>query len=254
MPYFPVGDDSTGLAFNATRFPGIAYATNKPTEEVYYNLQRQLNRVIYASPGIRGHKNSMMIEDSLIGADTVRAILAVLGKAVTFEDAAKNAEFYRNAARLVADQLRAPDSPPGVIRRAPRSSLPPAAERAATDLAPPGPPPGAGASILDSFKNMDTTTMIALAAAAVGIGYYVTKKPKSNPAKRNGYRVGVNPAGKRRRGSGPSRRTKSAAAARPRTEAEQQRELAKLYRKSRPKWIVRRGKKFVALNPSRRFR
>jgi hypothetical protein len=185
MPYFPIGaDDDTVPLYNATTIPGMAYARNKATEALYYDLQRQLNRVIYASPGIRGHKNSMMIEDSLIGADTVRAILVVLGKAVTVEDAAKNAEFYRNAARLVANPLGAPDSPPGVIRRAPRSSLPPAAERAATDLAPPGPGSGAGASILDSFKNLDTTTMIALAAVAVGAGYFLTRKgtAKSNPA------------------------------------------------------------------------
>ena len=74
--------------------------------------------------------------------------------------------------------MRSPEKPPGVIVRAPRASLPPAAASAATDLAPPGPPPGAGASILDSFKNMDTTTMIALAAVAVGAGYYLTRKDK----------------------------------------------------------------------------
>jgi hypothetical protein len=178
MPYFPVGDDSTGLAFNATRFPGIAYATNKATEALYYDLQRQLNRVIYASPGIRGHKNSMMIEDSLIGADTVRAISMVLDKTVSFKDAAQNAATYRDAARAAAFAMLAPEKPPGVIRRPPRASLPPGAAAAATDLSPPGPGSGAGASIIDSFKNMDTTTMIALAAVAVGAGYYLTRKGK----------------------------------------------------------------------------
>lgn len=173
MTYFPVGaDDDSVPLYNATTIPGMAYARNKATEALYYDLQRQLNRVAYAK------KLPLMIEDSLIGADTVRAIKATLGKSVSVEDAAQNAEFYRNAARILANTLGVPDKPPGVIVRAPRASLPPAAERAATDLAPPGPPPGAGASILDSFKNMDTTTMIALAALAVGAGYYLTRKGK----------------------------------------------------------------------------
>jgi len=243
MPYFPVGaDDKTVPSYNATRIPGIAYATNKATEALFYDLQRQFNRIFHMLVGVQGDRYPMVIEDSLIGPGTVRAFWNLQGKKLSVDDIAKNAVFYRDLLRVNANGEMAPEKPPGVIRRAPRSSLPPAAAAAATDLAPPGPGPGAGASILDSLKNMDTTTKIALAAAAVGIGYYVTKKPKSNPA------------GKRRRGSGPSRRTKSAAAARPRTEAEQQRELAKLYRESRPKWIVRRGKKFVVLNPSRRSR
>lgn len=74
--------------------------------------------------------------------------------------------------------MRAPEQPPGVVRRAPRASLPPAAAAAATDLAPPGPPPGAGASIFDSFKNMTPTTMAVLAVAAIGAGYYLTRKGK----------------------------------------------------------------------------
>jgi len=173
MTYFPVGaDESTGLAFNSTKIPGIAYATNKATEEVFYDLQRQLNRVAYKR-GI-----SMMIEDSLIGANTVRLIKTVLGESTTFVEAASGADGYRTSVALLAAAIGAPANPPGVIRRAPLVSLPPAAAAAATDLAPPGPPPGAGASILDSFKNMDTTTMIALAALAVGAGYYLTRKGK----------------------------------------------------------------------------
>jgi|GEM_PF-4207129 len=173
MPYFPVGaDDETVPSYNATRIPGIAYATNKATEALYYDLQRQLNRVAYVK------KIPMMIEDSLIGADTVRAIKATVGKSVSVDDAASGAASYRTSVALLAASIGAPANPPGVIRRAPRASLPTAAAAAATDLAPPGPPPGAGASILDSFKNMDTTTMIALAAVAVGAGYYLTRKGK----------------------------------------------------------------------------
>ena len=173
MPNFPIGaDDDTVPLYNATTIAGMAYARNKATEALYYDLQRQLNRVAYAK------KLPLMIEDSLIGADTVRAIKATLGKSASVEDAAQNAATYRDAARAGAFAMRSPEKPPGVIVRAPRASLPPAAASAATDLAPPGPPPGAGASILDSFKNMDTTTMIALAAVAVGAGYYLTRKGK----------------------------------------------------------------------------
>ena len=173
MPYFPVGaDDETVPSYNATRIPGIAYATNKATEALFYDLQRQLNRVAYTK------KLPLMIEDSLIGAETVRLIKSTLGKSSSVEDAASNAEIYRNAARAGAFAMRAPEQPPGVVRRAPRASLPPAAAAAATDLAPPGPPPGAGASIFDSFKNMTPTTMAVLAVAAIGAGYYLTRKGK----------------------------------------------------------------------------
>lgn len=173
MTYLPVGaDDETVPLYNASKIPGIAYARNKATERLFYDLQRQINRVAYAK------KLPLMIEDSLIGADTVRAIKATLGKSSSVEDAAQNAEFYRDAARAGAFAMSAPEKPPGVIVRAPRASLPPAAASAATDLAPPGPPPGAGASILDSLKNMTPTTMALLAVAAVGAGYYLTKKGK----------------------------------------------------------------------------
>jgi hypothetical protein len=40
------------------------------------------------------------------------------------------------------------------------------------------PPPGIAAGLTGAFKNMSTTMMIALGVAAVGIGYFVTKKAK----------------------------------------------------------------------------
>ena len=233
MTYFPTMGSIDAGSFNAARFPGVAYATNPTTHAVFMDLQKQLNRMSY------GRKLPTRIAiDGKIGEGT-RALAKGLGfgSTDTVGSVAMNADSILAGAKAWADSAGVGEDVP-----APKPATPPMFYDAKIDKLTPAP----AASILDSFKDMfkdmSMTTKIALAAAAVGIGYYVTKKPKSNPA------------GKRRRGSGPSRRTKSAAAARPRTEAEQQRELAKLYRKSRPKWIVRRGKKFVAINPSRRFR
>jgi hypothetical protein len=263
MTYFPtMGSIDPGL-FNATKFPGVAYAINPTTHALFMDMQKQLNRMSY------GRKMPTRIAvDGKIGEGT-RALAKALGFGGTDTNSsmALNADSITAGAKAWADSVGVGEDVP-----APKPKTPPMFYDAKIDKL----TPGAGASILDSFKDMfkdmSMTTKIALAAAAVGIGYYITKKPKSNPAKRR--RSGAQTVRGKRSAKMKYRsrmETLPATAGRPakrkrvrylkgpvplhnprRRGGPSNAEMAQLYRESRPKWIVRRGNKYSVIPTSRR--
>lgn len=159
------GDDATStIAYNATKFPGTAYATNKFTLDVFFDLQRQLNRVAYM------RKLPTIAEDGLIGGATLVSLKAIIGVTETVSGAAANAALYRGVAKVMATTMSAPLKPPS-----PPPAAPPAMYNAATNAVIPTRPAGAGASILDTVKNLPPAAMVAIALGAVAAGYYLTK-------------------------------------------------------------------------------
>ena len=175
MTYFPAMGSIDAGSFNATKFPGAAYATNPTTHALFMDMQKQLNRMSY------GRKMPTRIAvDGMIGEGT-RALAKALGFGGTDTNSsmALNADSITAGAKAWADSVGVGEDVP-----APKPKTPPMFYDAKIDKL----TPGAGASILDSFKDMfkdlSMTTKIALAAAAVGIGYYLTRKgtAKSNPA------------------------------------------------------------------------
>jgi len=217
MTYFPTMGSIDAGSFNAARFPGVAYATNPTTHAVFMDLQKQLNRMSY------GRKLPTRIAiDGKIGEGT-RALAKGLGfgSTDTVGSVAMNADSILAGAKAWADTAGVGEDVP-----APKPATPPMFYDAKIDKL----TPGAGASILDSFKDMfkdmSNTTKIALAAAAVGIGYYVTKKPKSNPAKRNPTQI---PRKKRPRIGGQEWRQSASSTAVRRLDARRQKRGAKPY-------------------------
>ena len=116
----------------------------------------------------------------------------------------------------------------------------------------------AAAAFISPFHGV----LVPLFGAAQGFGQ---ARLKSNPArskKRKSKKVWLPGAKvwarvgrpkKRKTKKNPARRT-VVASPRARKEAARQRDLAKLWRKERPHWLRRKGKKFVVLNPSSRRR
>jgi hypothetical protein len=169
MTYLPtgLGAEPPGPAlttdFNDTRFPGVIYATNVSTHANFVELQKQLNRGA-AAKGIA----TRIPTDGKLGSDT----LALAGKVSlntyavsSLRNLAMNAVIVAQAAKAKADAAGIPST-----LSAPRPASPPVIYNAQTDTLQPAP----AASVLGF--GLSTPMMLALGAAAIGIGYYVTKK------------------------------------------------------------------------------
>jgi hypothetical protein len=160
-------------SFNATRFPGVVYATNPTTHALFMEMQKQLNRAAYAI-----NSSSRLAIDGKIGPDTLALALAV-GPYTPFSNPtstatlAAMADVVSTGARIRADSKGAPQTVP-----APKPPAPPAIIDPVT-LTLKAAPAGPAASITDAFKNMSMPMMLGLGAVAIGIGYFVLAKPKA---------------------------------------------------------------------------
>jgi hypothetical protein len=176
MTYLPTMGDTETIAFNSTKYPGICKPSNQTTLQAVYDLQNQCNRIAKMKGG------KIIAQDGDIGPGTLSAArfaagyLGPLATRLAFStsnctDLGANIVAFTDAVRASADALGAPakvDAP--VPARAPMLVMP-------SGLEVKGGPP-IGASALDSIKNLGMPTLIALGVAAVGVGYYVTRKTK----------------------------------------------------------------------------
>ena len=152
-------------SFNDTRFPGVIYATDAATHAQFVELQKQLNR------GAAAKKIATRIPtDGKLGSDT----LALAGKVSlntyavsSLRNLALNAKIVALAAKAKADAAGIPNT-----LSAPRPASPPVIYNPQTDTLQPAP----AASIMGMLGGMSKPMMLALGVAALGIGYYVTKK------------------------------------------------------------------------------
>lgn len=170
MTYLPTMGAIDTASFNDTRFPGIAYATNPLTHALFTDLQRQLNRAAYAKK-----LSTRVAEDGKIGGETL-ALAKVAGPLMVDYSSVHNlalmADVVRDGAKSAADAAGAPAKVPSPIPSAPPKMLDVASGQLVKA------PPMVGASLVDSVKNLGMPVLLLLGAAAVGVGYYVTKKAK----------------------------------------------------------------------------
>ena len=172
MTYFPAKATMGSIkaaSFNDTRFPGIAYATNPATHGLFTDMQRQLNRVAYARK-----LSTRIAEDGKIGSDTLALAKAVGPMMVDYSSVhnlATMADVVRDGAKSEADGAGVPAKVPSPIPSAPPKLIMPNGSLVNA-------PPIAGASLIDSVKNLGMPTLLLLGVAAIGAGYYVTKKVK----------------------------------------------------------------------------
>jgi hypothetical protein len=157
-------------SFNATRFPGVVYATNPTTHAAFMEMQKQLNRAAYAI-----NSSSRLAIDGKIGPDTLALALAVgpytpYSSPTSVAGLAAMADVVSTGAKVRADSKGAPQTVP-----APKPSAPPAIINPTTMTLEPAP----AASIADAFKKMSMPMMLGLGAVAIGIGYFVLAKPKA---------------------------------------------------------------------------
>jgi hypothetical protein len=161
----PTSDLIDPSNFNDTKFPGSVYATNKETHAKFVELQKQLNR------GAAAKKISTRIAtDGKLGSET----LALAGQVSVNTYAVSSLRNLAQNAVIVALAAKAKADAAGVPRTlsAPTPTSPPAILNTATLSLEPVP----AASALDAFKNMSPMMMLLVGAAAVAVGYYVTKK------------------------------------------------------------------------------
>jgi hypothetical protein len=152
-------------SFNDTKFPGVAYATNPATHDLFKELQNQLNRAAYARK-----LSARLAVDGKIGAGT-QALAKTIGftNTDTIRGVATHADSIAAGAKAIADSAGV-----GATVPAPKPAAPPMIFNAQLDTLQPAP----AASLVDAFKNMSTPMMLAIGAAAIGAGYYLTKKSK----------------------------------------------------------------------------
>jgi len=168
MTYLPTMGSIETSNFNDTKFPGVAYATNPATHAVFTDLQKQLNRASYARK-----MTARLAVDGKIGEGT-RALAKAIGFSNTdsIRSVASHADSISVGAKAIADSAGV-----GATVPAPKPQSPPMMVDPTTDALVPA-PSSLTASITGAFKNMSMPVMIGLGVAAVGIGYYVTKKAK----------------------------------------------------------------------------
>jgi len=172
MTYFPMGAIDASK-FNSTKYPGVCKPMDVATLQIVYDLQNQLNRL---AKMIATDRQPIAV-DGDIGPGTV-SMATRLGLLTLKEQSeggcmavAQNADSLAATAKKHADELGAPVTVPS-----PSPSKPPTIITAA-GLEIKGPPPS-GASLLDSFKNLDTTTMLALGVVLAGGAFLLLSKPK----------------------------------------------------------------------------
>lgn len=173
MTYLPTMGSIDAGSFNATRFPGVVYATNPTTHALFMEMQKQLNRAAY---GIKS--NARLAIDGKIGPDTLALALAIgpyspWSTPTSTAALAAMADVVGGMAKIRADSKDVPQTVP-----APKPPAPPAIIDPVTLTLKPA-PAGPAASITDAFKNMSTTTMIMLGVGVAAAGYFVLAKPKA---------------------------------------------------------------------------
>jgi hypothetical protein len=166
MTYLPTMGSIDPINFNDTLKPSIAFARNPVTHALYILLQVQLNRAAYARK-----MPTRIPADGMIGERT-RALAKEIGFSNTdsIRSVASHADSIAVGAKAIADSANAPQTVPAPKPPSPPMMIDPKTE---TLVAAPA------ASIMDSFKNMSTTTMVALGVAAVGVGFLLTRKKGS---------------------------------------------------------------------------
>jgi len=172
MTYIPMGEISTA-DFNATKFPGVCKPTNKATLDIYFELQRQLNRVAK----VKGLP--LISVDGDIGPGTLRLVNAsgVSSGAKECQGVALVADMLAAKAKGMADAAGAPTTVAG-----PSPARSPSILNLATGTETQFPPPPGSASLADAFKNLGTPMIAALAVGVLGIGYLLLRKPKPKAA------------------------------------------------------------------------
>jgi hypothetical protein len=170
MTYLPTMGSIDAGSFNATKFPGMVYATNPTTHAVFMEMQKQLNRAAYAIKS-----NARLAIDGMIGSRTLALALAVgpytpYSSPTSAAALAAMADVVSTGARSRADSNEVPQTVP-----APKPPTPPAIIDPVTLTLKPAP----AASITDAFKKMSMPMMLGLGAVAIGIGYFVLAKPKA---------------------------------------------------------------------------
>lgn len=171
MTYFPMGEIDTAK-FNSTKYPGTCKPMDFDTLNIVREMQGQLNRLAKA----RGR--TLIAVDGDVGPGTVAAVRAAAGdlSPLQFDTSSCMAVATRSLdigmrAKTVADGLGAPAKVP--------SPIPPKAPSIVTITgAEIKAPPMAGASLIDSVKNLGMPMLLLLGVGVVGVGYYVTKKAK----------------------------------------------------------------------------
>jgi hypothetical protein len=178
MTYFPMGTIDASK-FNSTKYPGVCKPMDNDTLQVVYDLQNQLNRLAKMKGA------ALIAVDGDIGPGTV-ALATKLGPWSHFAsmmetaapistssctDVAQNADAIAAGAKSQADSLGAPEKVSGPAPAKPPTIITPSGQEVK------GPAP-AGASLLDSFKNLDTTTMLVLGGILVGGVVLLGFKPR----------------------------------------------------------------------------
>lgn len=173
MTYLPtMGDTAEPITFNSTKYPGICKPSNPTTLHAVYDLQNQCNRIAKMKGG------KIIAQDGDIGPGTLAAARFAEGflgpvpkSTASCTDLGANIIAFTAALTAKADALGAPAKVSAPVpARAPTLVMPSGLEIKG------GPP--IGASALDSIKNLGMPMLLVLGAAAIGVGYYVTKKAK----------------------------------------------------------------------------
>jgi hypothetical protein len=170
MTYFPMGVIDAAK-FNCTKYPGICKPMDFLTLDIVRDMQMQLNRIAKM-------KNLKMVAiDGDIGPGTMALAakcdigIAAGGPVSGF---ALIADVVRDTARAKADALGAPATVSGPVP----AKAPTIINAAGVEIKA---PPMVGASLVDSVKNLGMPTLLALGAAAIGAGYFLTKGSKKKP-------------------------------------------------------------------------
>lgn len=169
MTYLPSLGSIDASKFNCTKYPGVCKPMDFVTLDLVRDMQDQLNRIAK----VKGLK--LIAVDGDIGPGTV-ALAKATGPWMMVDTSspmgiATGADALFEAAKKVADSLNAPAkvSPP-IPPKAPSIITSTGLELKA--------PPRAGASMLDSVKNLGMPTLLLLGVGVVGVGYYATRKGK----------------------------------------------------------------------------
>lgn len=175
MTYLPavaaLGDLDTSAPINFVTRSGICKPSDFPSLYIFQEMQHQLDRVA------QGMNIAKIACDGDIGPATLSLVAKtgpfMMVNASDCSSVAQNAATILSQAKTKADGMGVPDKVTTPITvTAPSITT----SSGATIKAPPMPPVGAGASVMDTFKSLGTVGMIAAGAAVVGVGYMLTKK------------------------------------------------------------------------------
>jgi hypothetical protein len=187
MTYFPMGDVAS-TDFNSTKYPGVCKPSTTDALATFRRMQTQLDRVATVKglpliavdgdigPGTIGLFSKLKQEIvSYAMANQDVAASTKIALATSCAQVASVADVIANEAESYADSLNAPSKP---------ASPPPAKPPTLVLQTGQEVPAPMSADILEAFKNIGTTGMLAIGAAMLGIGFLLLAKPgKAAPAK-----------------------------------------------------------------------